>query len=142
MGHASWLDGLEPEILKVIVDNAVEKTKGTKINCIVVCGLSGLTVGAAISYLTGIPLVVVRKKSESCHSQNKIEFSDRLLKLNWIFLDDFVSCGDTLSWVIENVEKTKLPQEFLGLFLYRSTITEISINLKTYPCTPLNMNCD
>lgn len=78
-------------------------------DAIVVRGISGLLVGPAVAVRLGVPLIVVRKPGEKSHSVSgkedpvtgeihypgKVHGINRHLSLRVLFLDDFISSGDT-----------------------------------------------
>jgi orotate phosphoribosyltransferase len=89
----------------------------SKFDSIAATGTSGLVVAAPVSVLTGIPLVVVRKKHDQSHSgrilENPAEMGKRVL-----FLDDFISTGRTRAWVTYNVRLEK--GHVVGQYTYYS----------------------
>lgn len=82
-----------------ICNHLVEKINRDRlefpIDAIAVRGVSGIAVGGAVSFLTGIPLVIVRKPEEKNHSAREVEYS---VKFNhFIVIDDLVSSGSTIN---------------------------------------------
>lgn len=74
-------------------------------DCIVVVGMSGVTVGVPVSLMLKVPVVILRKSDDDSHqgSQyggviNRYALGERAL-----FVDDFSSTGDTERGVMERV---------------------------------------
>lgn len=83
-----------------LVENGEEK-----INSIAVSGLSGTVIGGIVSYISGLPLILVRKPGESCHSPRTVEYPDIDDDFyNYAFIDDFIGHGDTLKRVSNYIE--------------------------------------
>ncbi len=103
----------------------------TPIDAIVATGTSGLLLGPILSYLTGIPLLVVRKDTENCHSSNICEsnfsIEDRKV-VNVVIVDDLISTGTTMFAIHEALCKSfhsyatypgiSLRYAFRGIILY------------------------
>lgn len=68
--------------------------------CIVVRGLSGVTVGSIVAHLLDKDLVVVRKEHERCHGLD-VEGPWEWEKSPYILLDDFICYGSTLQAMLE-----------------------------------------
>ena len=90
--------------LKVCVDSynytnlllsAAEQIKSNEdIKCIVVTGISGISVGAILSFYSSKPLVIVRKKGDQNHSSYEVESSlSTYLSGGFIFVDDLIASG-------------------------------------------------
>ena len=105
--------------LQEVVTNTVRALTPhlNKFDSIAASGTSGLVVGAPVSVLTGIPLVVVRTKNDGSHSGRTLENPGDMGK-RVLFLDDFVSMGRTRAWVTHNVRAHKA--DVVGQFLYYS----------------------
>jgi adenine/guanine phosphoribosyltransferase-like PRPP-binding protein len=68
-----------------------------RFDSIVVTGMSGVVVGAPVAVATGIPLVIVRKKSDQHHNHDGGEIVNvDAIGASYLFLDDFKSTGATL----------------------------------------------
>jgi len=65
---------------------------GLPVDAIVCTGVSGMLVAPIVSYLTDIPLTVVRKGNDS-HSMYEVE---GVLPESYIIIDDLVASGSTL----------------------------------------------
>lgn len=66
-------------------------------------GWSGLSIGFPVSYVTGIPICVVRKPKEESHSSYKTEGYGEMLK--YFILDDLISSGDTLEQMAKTIKE-------------------------------------
>lgn len=98
------------------VNTAVRKLSAHlhEFDSIAVRGTSGMLVGSPVAMMLGKPLVVVRKESEHSHSSLLVE-SIGSIGNRVLFLDDFVSMGDTRNEVRKHVEKkgAKLVAQYL-----------------------------
>jgi adenine/guanine phosphoribosyltransferase-like PRPP-binding protein len=107
--HASWLEAnFSPDLLRFHAGNIageIEEDKETyNITAIAITGVSGMVIGGIISYITGIPIIVVRK--ELSHSVNYVECPDGdsgYERGNYVFVDDFVGSGETLTRVTKMI---------------------------------------
>jgi len=140
--HASYLsDALCPVQRKVRVEWVVEKVNeirsSHKIHALVVRGVSGMAIGTIVSYLTDLPLMILRKGTDSCHSSANVEanFSIRNDEtLNLVVIDDLISTGDTMHAICREVEteilrlnrenEAKLSFQFVGILLYAYSMKE------------------
>lgn len=111
-------------LFKIIKDLKVLKEEG-KVNCIVAQGNSSLVLSSIVSFLIDLPLVIVRKSSENCHSSNYLEYPDNLgPNFNYVFIDDLISSGATIEHV--NNVLTKESEDSFGkvtlvkIYLYHS----------------------
>jgi hypothetical protein len=69
---------------------------------IVGCGISGQAISWPVSYMTEIPMCVVRKKGEKHHGY-EIEGHGPLT--NYVIIDDLISSGTTIHWLIDSLEE-------------------------------------
>ncbi len=136
MSCASHLeDNLHPKFLKDTAENCVKLLNKYYPNTdyIAVSGASGLIMGGVVSFLSGIPLIIVRKKYEECHSIRKVEFFDTPKdKCTFVILDDLISSGATIDYIVDMVInkynmftkeyyrelQPKVSFEFLGCILF------------------------
>lgn len=101
--------------LKAAVDKTVTylRRHKDKFDFIAVRGVSGLVVGAPASLRLNKPLVVVRKPGEGQHSYSSL-VNGKHAKGRYVFLDDFVSGGETRQAV-----QAGLPTcTYAGTYLY------------------------
>lgn len=108
MSHSGWLSKVfQPKELKKAARDIANQIKydrnnGTHINAIAVTGLSGLTFGCVIAFLTGLPLIALRKTDYS-HSSYTIEYDDTLVGYAYCIVDDLIASGDTINRIIRNM---------------------------------------
>lgn len=97
-----------------------DEVKSLNIDSIVCTGVSGLAVASAVCYLTNKNLVIVRKPGVASHASYLVEGLPTKKPLRYIFLDDFISSGETVKRVILaiNNEIGKENAHFCGLMLY------------------------
>jgi len=85
---------------------------------LVCCGTSGQVLAGALGFHMGVPVVTVRKASESPSSHHGYEVTG-ITKGRVLFFDDLISSGDTLRNVIKKIDRdTQL--ELVGAFLYQT----------------------
>ena len=71
-------------------------------------GMSGCLLAAPLSYLTGKPLIMVRKPNDGSHSGMRVE-GDYAAK-SYIIVDDFVSTGNTARKLIKAITEWPWPE--------------------------------
>jgi adenine/guanine phosphoribosyltransferase-like PRPP-binding protein len=89
-----------PKKMKVMVERcarALERLQKTvHFDGLACCGISGMLPAGSISYITGLPLTVLRKSGEDkCHGYQLTGLEEGRL----LFLDDVVDSGSTLRHV-------------------------------------------
>ncbi len=107
---------LDPERLKEIIELAISALKGVEFDTIAVTGSSGLIFGGALSYATGKPLLLVRKKNDKSHSRSPVE--GPLRPGRWLFVDDQVASGNTLRRVRRAIEYFSPDAVYVGKYTY------------------------
>lgn len=93
--------------------------KKLKFQAIVFTGTSGAGIAYPVSYLTGLKIVCVRKKNDSSHGY-KLE--GKVKASRYIILDDFISCGDTVSYILKTIDEYSSytdEAKCVGIALYR-----------------------
>jgi adenine/guanine phosphoribosyltransferase-like PRPP-binding protein len=103
---------LEPAVLA-----AVRACEGRKcFNMIAVQGVSGMAIGFPLAVKLGIPIVVVRKPDEDSHSAGDRITGEPVKGKRCLFVDDFVSMGQTRARVRRAVELDggKLTAEYMS----------------------------
>ena len=89
-----------------------------RFDSIAVAGMSGVLVGAPVSLRLKKPLVIVRKDGDgSHHGSHKIVNVDNVGQ-RVLFLDDFVSSGNTKKRVQSKIEALKGDPRVVGQFEY------------------------
>lgn len=93
--HANYLSRIfDRERLLVLVENVIDKCTEHGIDAIVVSGLSGTIVGGAVTIVSNVGLIAVRK-GETTHSSCMVEYKDFQEYKKIAFLDDLISSGTT-----------------------------------------------
>lgn len=99
----------------------VLKDSLSEIDCFVGTGLSGASVIPILAKHFNKKFVFVRKNEETSHSFCKIA---GILGRRWLFVDDFISTGDTFyrvyDAIIEASENNNFPTVCVGAFLYEN----------------------
>lgn len=107
--HSSYLtDVLNPANLPKTVGVLLEQIGKTfclsNVDSFVVRGVSGITMGSILSYLTGKTLVISRKGSEDSHARGRIEnVSDAG---NFVIVDDLISTGATIAEALLTIRES------------------------------------
>lgn len=133
--HASYLEDAlcvksRGKLIDWLTHSILEVKKTTRIDAIAVIGTSGIVMGSIVSYATGIPLMVVRKSDENCHSGTLCEsnFSVEDGEVHFVVIDDLISTGDTMNRLNRTIAESfdsysrypgvKLTYSYKGIFLY------------------------
>jgi len=99
-----------------------------KAEAIVACGHSGLVVAGALSYLTRVPVIAVRKEGETAACRAGGAMYARMTSASlkqaverWVWLDDLVSVGGTFKHARQAISDAGLvtKREPAGLILYQ-----------------------
>jgi adenine/guanine phosphoribosyltransferase-like PRPP-binding protein len=105
---------------KPLIDNIIVTINKLKesigFDAIVFSGNSGSGVAYTISYLTGIPVICVRKKKESTASNFKVE--GLYVPKSYIIIDDFFVSGRTIKHIVSNMKKESPKSELVGVIVY------------------------
>lgn len=102
-GDPNNLEGYGDDVKRTI---RALQSRRDEFDAIIVTGMSGVLVGGPVTLATGIPLMILRKATDDCHAYTKtinesaIQEGTRVL-----FLDDFVSMGETRARCNEFVER-------------------------------------
>jgi|SRR6185369_12794827 len=112
----NWLKG---EKLSKVVERGVEMLKDVDFDTIAVRGTSGLMVGGALAARMKKDLIIVRKDTESAHSDNIVEGAGANQKI--LIVDDFIESGATMDDILEKTFTHCIEPEYVGIFLYAET---------------------
>jgi len=97
----------------------INKDKKTmKIKSIAVVGVSGISLGGIVSYLTKLPLIVVRKEKEEHHGGYNVEYTDYLCGGNYCIVDDLIDSGKTIDNIIEKMKDREDGFTLVKIYLY------------------------
>lgn len=84
---------------------------------IAVRGMSGALVGGAVSWMTGIPVAIVRKPEDTTHADGTVQGPKLGGGQTYVVLDDFVATGSTVS-AIMNAMHTDGKHRCIAVVLY------------------------
>jgi adenine/guanine phosphoribosyltransferase-like PRPP-binding protein len=145
MSHAVWLQPLvDKEQLKIHAEILAEQINCDRekfhIDAIVVTGISGASIGGIISYLTNLPLIIVRKETDQSHSDHNIECNNSIddKPLEYIVVDDLICSGETTLRIIDKMRhEINTNCELVKIYLYRdqklSTKESVCLRNKDIP---------
>jgi adenine/guanine phosphoribosyltransferase-like PRPP-binding protein len=116
-------DAFDPLTLPGIVQRAAKLIRHIKPDAILCCGHSGLLVAGAVSYVTRVPVIAVRKPGE----QNIGSDGTVTAVLHggpaerWVWLDDFIAQGRTLRHAITEAHREECITDVFpaAVLLYR-----------------------
>jgi hypothetical protein len=97
--------------VKSLVQRLPEIMARTNADSIFVTGKSGLGIAFPLLYKMDVKIVTVRKPGEESHG-TMFEGIDRFEPKRYLFLDDFVSSGETVERVLTSVYKREGKSEF------------------------------
>lgn len=101
-----------------LVPNARLLLNGIEFDTMIGTGVSGTSVAPVLARALGVGFCIVRKDSDwkNSHSSAKVE---GYLGRRWLFVDDLISMGNTLSRVLVAIESIPTWRtEFVGAYLY------------------------
>jgi orotate phosphoribosyltransferase-like protein len=78
--------------------------KHPEIEALASCGHSGLMMMGALSYVTGLPQIAVRKPHPSDHDKKLV--NGWLGCKGFLIIDDFVSSGQTIMKITKDIQKS------------------------------------
>lgn len=109
--HSNWLTALvNPERMTAAVNWLVssieaDRKSGVTIDAIAVRGISGAVIGGAVSLVTNLPLIIVRKDNDGTHSVYTVEFDEGKLCRAYCIIDDLVSSGNTIDIIQYDIKR-------------------------------------
>ena len=86
-----------------VASNLKSLQEEIKFDAIAFRGMSGASMAYPVSFLTGIPLLQIRKMTEKSHGNN-VEGSGDIIR-KYIILDDFIFSGETVRSIITEINK-------------------------------------
>lgn len=122
--HSGYLDRVfDKDLLVKHISLAKRKLKasGVQFDAIAVRGVSGLAFGAPLAYTMKKGLIVVRKTEENSHSEVDVEMPELMHKSQsgkYIFVDDFVSSGETMHKVVLSLYSRNSSLKIQAVYLY------------------------
>ena len=115
-----------PAQQKKIVDKTARAilslNSNKKINAIAFTGTSGAAVAYPVSYITGIPLLCVRKSKTDNHYHETLEGYTK--PKNYVIIDDCVCTGKTIKKVKKSIEKYSPKSKLQMVFLYADSYSD------------------
>jgi orotate phosphoribosyltransferase-like protein len=132
--HASWLgDIFDPKRLNICARELSRQIrldrKTMRIDCIAVRGVSGISMGAVVSAMTGIPLIIVRH-TKGTHTDNLVEepeFTTYSDEKHYVIIDEFICSGETIHRIQEDIkEETTLEYNLVKVYLYKGQKEDFS----------------
>lgn len=115
----------DPRVFRRLVCRIERKLKtiarcaGRPVKAIVGMGVSGVPLAAAVSFLSGIPFVIVRKPGESSHDTTYRAVGYSIdLRDDYVIIDDFIDSGDTICRIIDEISMDKDRHFPMAIVLY------------------------
>lgn len=88
-------------------------------------GMSGASMAFSVSYLTGIPLLAVRKDSDGSHHVSWEGLLEGATKVStYMILDDGISSGDTVNRIVNKIKEKNPNARCVGILLWNSSVRE------------------
>lgn len=112
--------------MPLLVRWAEEIVYKLKADAIVACGHSGLVLAGAVSYVTRVPVIAVRKRGEPVvaggDAAPKVSTALGNPAKRWIWLDDFISSGGTFRNSVSELMKAHVVESAIpaGILHYAS----------------------
>lgn len=115
--HCTYMSRVFTEPFENIVSDAREALANVEYDTMIGRGLSGALVIPRLAEALGKEWMIVRKPGDSSHSTRPAE---GVLGRRWLFVDDFISSGETYREVCKAVRKVAedFETEHVGLWCY------------------------
>lgn len=118
--HSYYLDVIQPQWrahMIAALELGIESSgfDMESFDTVVVTGLSGVLIGLDASRKWGKELAIVRREHDSPHGQS-IEATK--VPKAFVLLDDFICSGDTLGWMLRQMQSRWPAATPKGIFLY------------------------
>lgn len=94
---------------------ALTNLKNIEFDAVVVCGASSMVVGIPVAHILDKDVILVRKKKDDSHSTMVVE---GVRPGRYVFIDDLISSGRTLTWVIKAMKAHCEYSECVGMAFY------------------------
>jgi orotate phosphoribosyltransferase len=132
---------LNPDHIRTKADSLAKQIEALRrrvpFDAIAVRGVSGYSVGFPVSYITGIPLIVIRKGTERSHGQS-IECDYHTDVKRYMILDDFIETGSTVEEILHKIDRVSNTEdrcrssvdfspECVGVILYQENKDDLFI---------------
>ena len=97
-----------------------EIKSGLHFTHIAVSGVSGCVFGGALAMMLKKDLIVVRKDEENSHAQTRVEGCPLTETISYLFVDDFISMGNTLRRVHKKIRDINPKNYCVGVYQYHN----------------------
>lgn len=115
-GHHGCLDDIGYTVKDTV---AALRPVRRRFELIVVTGMSGVIVGSPVALSLRRQLVVVRKPDDKCHDVSALINGSAVTDgAPYLFLDDFVSSGRSISRVCDAMAEWEAQARYAGTYLY------------------------
>ena len=115
----------EPELFPRTVEKAIAKAeqlkKELKFDTIAFSGMSGAAMAFILGHWLDLPLLCIRKKEETSHfrsSRPSCLCEGNLSAKRYLIVDDFISSGSTVNFMIETIAHEMPYAECSGMLMY------------------------
>lgn len=128
--NSSYLsDVFDPSKLTTVVNRTVQQVTNIRhklpFEAMAFTGMSGASVAFPVSYLTGIPLLAVRKDSDGSHHASYEGLLEGATKANtYVIFDDQISTGDTVHRIVNKITEKNPGARCVGIILWQSSYRE------------------
>jgi hypothetical protein len=105
-GHTQKM--FDPKDFQRLVESVVQRVrdiqeKHPEVQALAACGHSGLMLMGAVSYLTGLPQIAVRKTKDTYHDHRTA--NGWMGCRGYLIIDDLISSGSTIDKIIAGIER-------------------------------------
>lgn len=122
MGGEYFYTAVDKKSRTVIVHEAISQLAKVKFDGFICRGRSGLAIGSILAYLMNKELVIVNKKEVKSHDFGPITVGPRARLSKLIFVDDFISDGDTFKACESALKAWNDEVKIVGIYLYKQDV--------------------
>ena len=101
-------------------------------------GNSALPILGAISYITNIPMIAVRKKGDSAHDDRQVNgpiYEGAAKSLRYVFVDDFIASGATFHRTVEYIKfEAKIETKCIAMVNYQEDYHDVQMKKTKITC--------
>lgn len=134
--HSYYLEDLiRTDKLKKTLKKAVLALKHRKFDAIAFSGYSGALLAAPLSYVLDVPMILVRKDTDNCHSSFLVEGFSAATK--YVIVDDCVASGETVWHIINSIKAFAPKAKCIGVLAtneFPSSYTELKADYDSVFC--------
>lgn len=117
----------EPGLFQRAVDKTLHTAESLKrstgFDTIAFSGMSGAAMAFMLSHWMNVPLLCVRKREDTSHyvkSTRKFLEGNAQDVRKYLIVDDFISGGGTVQYMIDTIREANLYAECVGMLMYAS----------------------